>query len=230
MALFLGARLLLRQAAGGLTAGAEQALAKLAVALPEATRRRVEALTGIIEFITPQARFNLEEPQLISLQQAIQNQQVVHLHYYSYNQNEMTERDVEPHQLFYSDGAWYVSGYCQLRQEMRSFRLSRIEELALRADTFVKQTPPEPEVGWVTVRIRFAADIARWVRERQHYAFQAEETSPDPQGVVMVYRLNSLAEITPWLLSWGAAAEVLAPPELREKIRQEAARLADMLT
>ncbi len=230
MALFLGAKLLIQQAAGTLTLKAEQALAKLAVALPKETRQRVESLTGIIGFITPQDRFNLDEPQLITMQQAIQQQRVIHLRYHSYNRNETTERDVEPHQLFYADGAWYVSGYCRLRQGMRSFRLSRIEKLTLQADTFVKQLLVEAETELVTVQIRFSEAVARWVRERQHYAFQTEEVLPNQQGVIMTYHLGSASEIVPWVLSWGVAAEVLTPQALREQFRQEAIKLVDMLT
>lgn len=230
MALFLGAKLLIQQAAGALTLKAEQALAKLAVALPQETRQRVEALIGIIGFITPPDRFNLDEPQLITLQQAIQQQRVIHLRYHSYTQNETTERDIEPHQLFYSDGTWYVTGYCRLRQGMRSFRLSRIEKLIVRPDTFTKHLVEEPEPEFVTVQIRFSEAVARWVRERQHYAFQQEEVLPNQQGVIMIYQLGSLSEIVPWVLSWGATAEVLTPQELREQLRQEAAKLVNMLT
>lgn len=230
IALFLGARLLIQQAAGALTSNAEDALSKISVALPKTTRQRVESLTNIIGFIAPQERFNLDEPKLMTLQQAIQSQRVINIRYHSYNRNETTEREVEPYQLYYSEGVWYVRGYCRLRQGMRSFRLSRIENLSLRPDTFVKQTPQEPSIEMVTVQIRFAAEARRWVQERQHYAFQAEEILPDNQGWVMSYRLSSPAEIIPWLLSWGAAAEVVAPPELREKIRQEAVKLANMLT
>jgi len=230
LALFLGARLLIQQAAGRLTHKAEQALAKILVALPKETRQRVESLTEIIRFITPQDRFNLDEPQLVTLQQAIQKQQVIFIRYHSYYQNETTEREVEPHQLFYSDGAWYVSGYCRLRQGPRSFRLSRIEQLSLQAETFVKHLPAEPETEVITVQIRFAKAAARWVRERQHYGFQTEEVLADGESVLMTYRLNSTSEIAPWVLSWGAAAEVLAPQDLREQLRQEAVKLANMLT
>jgi predicted DNA-binding transcriptional regulator YafY len=230
LALFLGARLLIQQAAGRLTQKAEQALAKILVALPKESRQRVEALAEIIRFITPQDRFNLDEPQLVTLQQAIQNQQVIFIRYHSYNQNETTEREVEPHQLSYADGAWYVSGYCRLRQGPRSFRLSRIEQLSLQAETFVKQLPAEPETEWIRVQIRFAKAAARWVRERQHYGFQAEELSSDGEAVLMTYCLNTPSEIVPWVLSWGAAAEVLAPQHLREQLRQEAIKLANMLT
>ncbi|HRQ37151.1 MAG TPA: HTH domain-containing protein [Chloroflexota bacterium] len=57
-ALFLGARLLLQQAASTQVGDAERALTKLAVALPEKTRQQVESLTKIIGFIVPQERFN----------------------------------------------------------------------------------------------------------------------------------------------------------------------------
>lgn len=231
IALFLGARLLIQQAAGAFTINAEHALAKISVALPKEMRQRVESLTNIIGFIAPQERFNLDEPQLITLQQAIQSQRVIHIRYHSYNRNDTTEREVEPYQLYYSEGVWYVRGYCRLRQAMRSFRLSRIEKLKLRPDTFVvKQISQEPAIELVTIQIHFTAEAMRWVHERQHYAFQSEEVLPDNQGVVMTYRLGSISEIMPWLLSWGAAAEVLAPRELREKIRQEAVKLANMLT
>lgn len=228
--LFLGSQLLIQQAAGALTINAEQALAKISVALPKTTRQKVESLIGIIGFITPKNRFNLDEPHLITLQQAIQSQRVIHIHYHSYYQDETTERDVEPHQLYYSEGNWYIKGYCRLRQGMRSFRLSRIEKLTLQNDTFVKQIPTEPEMKLVTVQIRFTTEAVRWVRERQHYAFQTEKALPNNQGWVMSYCLNSISEIIPWLLSWGAAAEVLTPRQLREKIRQEAVKLANMLT
>ena len=46
----------------------------------------------------------------------------------------------------------------------------------------------------------------------------------------MTYRLNNLAEIIPWILSWGAMAEVLTPQDLRDQLRQEAVNLANMLT
>jgi predicted DNA-binding transcriptional regulator YafY len=79
-------------------------------------------------------------------------------------------------------------------------------------------------------RVRFAPDAVRWVRERQHYGFQQEETAPDGAGVIMTYRVDALQELMPWLLSWGAAAEALEPPSLRAAQRDEVARLLEILT
>jgi predicted DNA-binding transcriptional regulator YafY len=66
------------------------------------------------------------------------------------------------------------------------------------------------------------------VRERQHWSFVAEEGASDE--VLARYHLSDLDEIAPWLLGWGTAAEVIAPRELRERLRQEARSLVEMLT
>jgi predicted DNA-binding transcriptional regulator YafY len=39
-------------------------------------------------------------------------------------------------------------------------------------------------------------------------------------------RLGALMEVEQWILGWGAAAEVVAPAELRESIRKTVAALA----
>jgi predicted DNA-binding transcriptional regulator YafY len=139
VALLLGSRLLTQQSAGSLVQSADSALAKIKVALPEQVRARSEALTNIISFITPKAKFDLDDPQLLVIQNAIQEHTVLHLRYRGYKKEDVTERDVEPHQLFYADGVWYLEAYCRLRKGMRDFRLSRIEKIRLCHETFRKK-------------------------------------------------------------------------------------------
>jgi len=227
-ALFLGAQMLIGQAAGQLPVVADHALSKLAAILPPNTKAHVDQLTGIIQFMLPPDRFDLDDARLTMLQRAIVERRVVHLKYHSYSQNEVTERDIEPQNLTYANGVWYVNGYCRLRHDQRGFRLDRIDDLKLKSERFkprdLKSDQPEP----IEVRIRFDQTIGRWVRERQHYAYQSEDDTPD--RLIMTYRLERFSEIIPWVLSWGAQAEVLSPPELRAEIRQIAQRVAELLT
>ncbi len=227
-ALFLGAQMLIGQAAGQLPIVAEHALSKLAAILPSNTKAQVDRLTGLIQFFLPPDRFDLDDARLMTLQRAIVERRVVHLKYHSYSQNEVTERDIEPQNLTYSNGVWYVNGYCRLRQGPRGFRLDRIDDLKLKAERFKVRQLEAAAVEAIEVRVRFDHAIVRWVRERQHYAFQREETAPD--GIVMTYRVHRLSELTPWLLGWGAQAEVLSPLELRAEIRQIAQQVVEMLT
>lgn len=231
LALILGTQLLRQQAAGSVTAGAQGALDKITAALPKSVRARVESLTSIISFLSQPDRFNLDDPHLLTLQRAIQEQRVVQLRYHGIDRDAATERVIEPHRLFYAGGIWYVEGYCRLRRDLRVFRLSRVEKLALGAATFGKRVwvRKMPTEG-IVVRIRFSVTILRWIRERQHYTFQEEESGSGADGAIMTYQVRKMAEIMPWVLSWGAGAEVLAPPELREQIYREAEKLSKMLT
>jgi predicted DNA-binding transcriptional regulator YafY len=229
-ALFLGARMLALQAAGQLPHDAETALDKLAHALPDSSRQQVEELTRLIQFVVPQERFNLDDPRLKKLQQAIREQHVIHIRYHSYSRDEMTSRNVEPLELSYSNGSWYVSGYCRLRQGIRGFRLERIETLELLPETFTAHIPEDTVAPVVMVRIRFDANVLRWVRERQHYGLASEEAVADSADCIMVYRLHTTQELKSWLLGWGAAAEVLSPPAFRDEMRTEAQKLVERLT
>ncbi len=228
-ALFLGAQMLASHATGRLPASAQQALDKIAAILPQELRVDMQRLGEIVQFVAPNRRFDLDHPLLATLQQAIRERRVVRLCYHSYSSNEVTDREVEPQALAYTSGAWYVNGYCRLRQGERAFRLDRIDGLELLKKTFKPRHTDRPQSEFVDVSIRFRPEVLRWVRERQHYAFVEESTAPDGSAV-MVYRVKSLQEIMPWLLGWVASAELLAPERFRREIRQEILKLADSLT
>jgi predicted DNA-binding transcriptional regulator YafY len=228
-ALFLGAQMLATNTTGRLPAAAELALAKVAAVLSREQRTEVERISEVLRFTAPPARFDLDEPRLATLQQAIHDAHMVHICYHAYNRNEVTERTLEPHHLWYFAGVWYVEGFCRLRQDIRAFRLDRIDALKVLKTRFVRRRVASIAPATIAAQIRFAPEVVRWVRERQHYGHVGDETASDG-SVIMNYQLNDLAEIKPWLLSWGAAAEPLAPAELREMIRDEAHKLLEILT
>ena len=226
--LFLGAQMLIQQAEGSIVRDVEGALGKITAVLPPPSLQKAEGLTEIIRFFSENGRFDLDDPHLLTLQRAALEQRAVHIQYHSYTKNEITERTIDPYQLFYSDGIWYIEGYCHLRQEMRAFRLNRVDKLRLSLDSFEKQTHSQSNTNTIAVKIRFDANIVRWVRERQHYGFVGEDESP--HGMIMRYAINDLQEIIPWLRGWGSAAEPLSPPELRRHIHEDAIKLIKMLT
>ena len=230
IALLLGSRLLAQQAAGSLIQSADSALAKIAVALPEQVRARSEGLANIIGFVTPKAKFDLDDPQLLLVQTAIQERRVLHLRYRGYQKEDVTERDVEPHHLFYADGLWYLEAYCRMRKGMRDFRFSRMEKVTPLEETFrTKRTGKARVQPIIVIRVRFAPNAVRWVREQQHYGYQGDEKESS-QGIVMVYHVNQESEIVPWILGWGTSAEVLSPKQLRQSLRETALNLANLLT
>ncbi len=229
-ALFLGSSMIAAQASGELAQTAASATEKIAHNLPDKTRRRAEGLRDIIHFNASPQKFDLGQPHLLQLQTAICDQRTVHMAYHSYRENAPTERVVEPHFLTYSESAWYVTGYCRLREDTRSFRLDRITGLTVLAEQFNAQRGATSHSEYLLVRVRFLADSIRWVRERQHYAFRHDEAALPNGDTIMLYVLEDTSEIRSWLLGWGAQAEVLEPASLRAEIRAEAETLLALLT
>ncbi len=231
-ALVLGAGWLAQQATGRLPTATAQALAKLTHVLPKATLQEVERLTSILRFYITNVPFDLHDPLLATLQDAINGQQAVRILYHSLSNDEHTERVIEPTMLTMGNGVWYVEAYCRLRQDRRSFRLSRIEGCTLLSEVFTNQAPARRSSPKTRVVVHFTAAAARWVRERQHYSFVQEHSLSEKseQTIEMVYQVDALYELQSWLLGWGAQAEVLEPIALRTAIATEARKLWEMLT
>jgi predicted DNA-binding transcriptional regulator YafY len=219
-ALYLGAAVM--TASGNFVKAARGAIEKLNAALPERTRRSAQTLAEMVEFTLPKNAFNLEAPYLVQLRDAIVRRRTVHLRYHSRSGDRVTERDVDPYSLTTSQAAWYFSGFCHLRQDIRSFRLDRVDSLIVLRQTFSvrKDVLPAAPAEQHQVRLRVAPDQARWLRERQHYGFVGETAAP--AGIEMIYRVETFAEIQPWILGWGASVEVLEPPALRDAVFAEA--------
>ena len=65
---------------------------------------------------------------LPTLREAVRVRTTVSIHYYTPNTDAVTERRVDPLDVSLADGHWYLRGWCHLRQDLRSFRVDRIEE------------------------------------------------------------------------------------------------------
>ena len=71
------------------------------------------------------------------------------------------------------------------------------------------------------VRIWYPSSPAVRARESHWHSSQREEVNADG-SVDLTFEVGGILEITPWILSWGGAVEVVAPVELRERIAQAA--------
>ncbi len=231
-ALLLGARMLASQASAEIAAAAEEAVVKLLAVVGEDSRRELRDLDDVLGFAPSpdlRSRLDVADVQVRALWQAILERRVTTLRYFGRKRVQETIRQIEPIRLAYANGAWYLTAYCRMRQEERAFRLERVDSLQVEAERFrPRRATPNPDAPAIEVVVRFRGDVSRWVRERQHWSFVSEEGTSDE--ALARYRLSDVNEIAPWLLGWGTAAEVVAPRELRERLREEARNLIEMLT
>jgi len=161
------------------------------------------------------------------LRQAVLERRTVRFTYAS--RTGETARTADPHALFQLYGVWMTSAYCHTREAMRTFRLDRIEGLELTPTRFTRQPSFQlerdeaSERRHLTVRALFAPDAVRWVRERPSFFAACDEETP--AGLHVTFRVRTLDDILPYLLSWGAGVRVLEPDDLKERLKAEAARV-----
>lgn len=138
-------------------------------------------------------------------------------------------RTVEPYRLCFKGMNWYLQGWCLTRRDFRVFRLSRIRRLSEEERTFLPRPAPplleedgpaEPPLPVQAVTLRFAPELAF----RVYDIFSPEEIAPEPDGGLLVRTRWPEGEWgVSFLLSFGGAVEVLAPPPLRAALRDAAA-------
>ncbi|MGI8554560.1 MAG: helix-turn-helix transcriptional regulator [Dehalococcoidia bacterium] len=208
----------------------DDALCKLTGILPADKRDALARWRR--ELLFPSVRESSNESTLVHVRRSIQQRQVVRLRYRAYRREQAEWRDVEPTSLVHLQGRWHVAGFCRLRQSLRIFRLDRIDQVELLDERFplserhnVDSCSRSLQGEFVEARIRFEPAVERWIRERQPFIFLREEL--DSLGPVYVYALRNEQELVNWLLSWGAAVEVMSPPSLRVLLAAEAQRIVE---
>lgn len=209
---------------------AQSASRKIEGVLPEKLRAEVQYLQNAIRFITSgSAEERPEGEKLQQLRRAIIERNTVRFVYHarhSSRQNEPQTREADPYALVYINQTWHLSAYCHLRQAVRNFRLDRMDALGILPQTFTRPAETwieqyrRSEVGNITVRVLFAREVARWVREARSYYTIGEEETPD--GLLVTLQVRQEGEILQWLLGWGRHVRVLEPESLRKQLAEEA--------
>jgi len=76
------------------------------------------------------------EPFLKELEQAVADGYSVKILYYKSGEGQSKYRLVDPYRIIYWNNKWYVIGFCHLRNDIRSFRVDRMESLMLTENKF----------------------------------------------------------------------------------------------
>jgi len=164
------------------------------------------------------------------LQRALLHQYRVRLTYAKLGREASDEYEVDPYTLVFHKGGVYLLGYAHNRSAMRLFALERIRGIEVTRQRFEIPEGYEPEAHFksafglvsdtqMKVRVRFSPDVAHAVKERLWMPEQ--KVSTDSEGRVTIeFEAAGEKELASWILSYGAHAEVLEPPELRREVKR----------
>ena len=146
--------------------------------------------------------------------------------YVSASKPDPAARHLDPYVLAHRWGWWYVAGYCHTRNQVRTFRVDRIQSLTLLDTVFqipadfnareflARDFQGQPQVH---ARLRFKPEAAHIARINRN-SYQSLEEQPDGSIVVTMVSpdLNWAASS---ILMHGPEVEVLEPPECRRMVR-----------
>lgn len=164
------------------------------------------------------------------LQSAIRNKNKVHIVYRSFGADEDTVRIIHPYELLINDGALNVVAFCELRNNIRDFRVSRIKDLTpldkgfeLMKDYNIKNSRNKfihlSGSSTEQVKLAFEGITARYIQEYE--ADLADEIKQTEKGIIFVRNTAITDELIRWILQFGSNVQVLKPPALRERIAAE---------
>lgn len=197
-------------------------LGKLRARLGEDVRRRVEELEHRIA-VQSDDRSVPERFQV--LRRGLEERRAVEIHYYTASRDEMNRRRVRPYLLVQHLGWWYLVGLDDKSGDVRTFKVERVKEAHLTDERF--EVPPSFDAEKYRRRrmfvggperqalVRFFPPVARIIAEEWSPARITRERSGTVVARVDFVHPEGFAN---WILSFGEAAEVVEPVELRAMV------------
>jgi predicted DNA-binding transcriptional regulator YafY len=134
-ALVIGARIVRAWGGVKMALAAEEALVKIEAVLPREVRLSVSR--------TPVYAMDFQMPaqlreRLDVLDDAINASRLLNIAYAN-AEHEQTQRIIQPLGLYYWGKVWTLVAWCQLREDFRSFRIDRIENIDITGEQFAHQ-------------------------------------------------------------------------------------------
>jgi proteasome accessory factor BC len=192
------------------------------------------ATAGRVEVLDPD--YSPEMPgRLAKLEGAISKQRTVKFDYWSISRDVESERTVNPYALLPDNGVWYVVGQDLDRDDLRTFRVSRIRgeirfatrrerDFRIPTDFDIEQFRGRPpwQIGDIVgeARIEVPGDTAWWVQ-------RAYGTTGRLEDGVWITEYSSVEQLASWVLRQDGRAVPLEPEELRREVASSLRRVRD---
>lgn len=182
-----------------------------------------------IDFSRWGSNFN-EGDKFTYIKNAILNNKLIKFSYVNSIASE-SKRIIEPMKLIYKGQAWYLYGYCRLKEDLRMFKISRIKDLELLNEGFIRREIDKIEVNnaqqeninLIKLKLLFNKEAlyrildefdSKDVVDKGNYTYEVSVELPESEWIYG------------YILSFGCNVEVLEPAYIRDVI---ASRLEKMI-
>ncbi|MDD9270669.1 helix-turn-helix transcriptional regulator [Paenibacillus sp. GCM10023248] len=181
--------------------------------------------------MNPWRQDSQDQEKLGRLRTAIKESKQITFQYIS-SQSEQSVRTAEPMSIVAKGFGWYLYGYCLLRQDYRTFRLSRMKEIEVLDQTFERRADVAQPLqhGWgqwdSRALITMVLHAQPSIRAQIEDYFQTKQIAYQPDGSMIV---TAQQPNEPWLhnmlLGFGPGVRILEPSHLAAVIKEKAEKI-----
>jgi predicted DNA-binding transcriptional regulator YafY len=207
------------------------AIEKICQRLPDRVKLDLNDIKSVVKFHTG-AIVPISRKMFIDINEACEGRKQLELTYFAPSTGDTTLRHIDPYRLLESRGTWYIVGYCHMRKALRMFALHRIRDYQVMEKTFEADAQINVD-DWIEsafqlqhgddlqhVKIHFASPSSRYIRERVWHPSQ-QLTEDENDGCILEFDTLSLDEVKRWVLTYGAEALVIEPPDLVQMVQAD---------
>ena len=214
-----------------------RAFEKIESALSPAVRRYLDDLPGVVGAGPGPAPADDEKHREIvaKLLEASLYSRQARMRYFSVTSGRAKDYTVHPYRVVYAQGGLYLLAFVPEYNELRTFAVSRIEQISLLETTFQREPTlaEEPfshslgvhEGTPETVTLEFAPQVAAFVEGRKWHPSQMVERIEGGR-LRLTLQVSIDWALRGWIMSFGPLAKVVAPEALASELREELARAA----
>jgi predicted DNA-binding transcriptional regulator YafY len=155
------------------------------------------------------------------IKHAILDGRVLQLTYFN-NSGEKSIRKIEPLKLVFKVNAWYLQAFCRIKNDNRTFKLSRMSDISVTEETFLPTVPSSlntktsVDQKWMPAQLRISPEG----RYRVFDEFKEHEITQNPD---QSFTIHTYLPESDWaiqhLLSFGHTLEVISPKKLRKQMQ-----------
>lgn len=196
----------------------------------------VKDLDKIVNF-RPFVPEEADERKFELIHKAIERSRVISFDYRKLAASKAAVRYVRPYCIVCADNHWYLIGFDEQRDALRTFSFPRMDNLTLLERTFKKPKNfniDEYLKGSLTIfkgteDYEIVIELDRWGTDflKGRILHESQQIIPIANGGSrVILRLNNIEEIERWILSMGVHATVLKPEKLVKKIAEDLEILA----
>lgn len=180
--------------------------------------------------IRQMATRNMDNDRFTEVAGAVLKGQVLECDYHGRERNQITHRQIHPHQLLHYRDNWYLIGWCEEAKGLRTFSLDRINNIRILSekiraidkkalDRYLGESFgifTGPAKAWAV--LRFSPMMSRWVADEQWHADQIGVWKGEAYELQVPY--SDSRELLMDILKYGPEVEVIAPEPLRQLVAE----------